>query len=200
MRSALSLTMALALWNPVLGAGVDLDSLADRLTQEHPEIPQAAVQKALRYVRDHYVANSRYIGIINFNLPSNRKRLFLIKLSDGSVESFYVAHGEGSGGLYAEEFSDTPQSHQSSLGLFLTGEDYDGKHGRSLKLRGMEGSNNMAESRAVVIHGSDYVSDDYIAERGMAGRSWGCPAVDYRYRDHIIDVLENGAVLVAHRA
>ena len=149
-------------------------------------------------MKTRYVPNTEYVAVVDFDRPSNEKRLYLIRLPQGSVERYYVAHGEGSGGLYATEFSDTPESHESALGIYLTGHDYDGKHGRSLRLHGMEGSNNMSESRAIVIHGADYVSEGYIQERGMAGRSWGCPAVDYQHRDHIIDSLEDGAAMIIH--
>ncbi|MBI4345435.1 MAG: murein L,D-transpeptidase catalytic domain family protein [Elusimicrobia bacterium] len=179
---------------------VDLDALAERLARENPEIPTRAVQKAFGYLKTHYVENARYVAIVNFDLPSNAKRLAVISLKDGEVEHHYVAHGEGSGGLYATEFSDEPRSHQSSLGLYLTGEEYEGKHGRSLKLRGLEGSNNMAESRAVVIHAADYVSRDYIRDRGMAGRSWGCPAVDPADLDELVGELRGGAVLLLYHS
>lgn len=178
----------------------ELDALAERLSSEHPEIPGQAVRRLFAFMKTRYVPNTRYAAVIDFDKPSDEKRLFLINLSDGSVERFLVAHGEGSGERYAREFSDQPRSHESSLGIFLTGEDYDGKHGRSLKLHGMEGSNNMAESRAVVIHGADYVSDEVARERGMVGRSWGCPAVDYKHLRHILNALQNGAALIAHRS
>lgn len=179
---------------------IDLGALADRLARENPEIPTRAVQKVFGYLETHYVQNQRYVAIVNFDLPSTARRMAVIRLTDGEVEFHLVAHGEGSGELYATEFSDEPRSHQSSLGIYLTDDEYDGKHGRSLKLRGLEGSNNTAESRAVVIHGAGYVSDEYIREKGMLGRSWGCPAVDYDDLHELIGELRGGAVLLLHHS
>ena len=181
-------------------APVDLEALSRQVSYEHPEIPAAALRRAFAFLKDHYVQNTRYIGIVNFDQPSNQRRLSVIRLSDGRVEKFLVAHGEGSGERYATEFSDEHRSHQSALGIYLTDDEYEGKHGRSLKLRGMEGSNNESESRAIVIHGAGYVSDETIREQGMIGRSWGCPAVDYDDRDHIIDELHGGAILLLYHS
>ena len=115
------------------------------------------------------------------------------------VDKYLVAHGAGSGrGDTAEEFSDRNRSHQTSLGIYITGTEYDGKHGRSLKLEGKENSNDSAESRSVVLHGASYVSDEYAKENGRVGNSWGCPAVDYRYRDEIIDKIGNGSVMLIY--
>jgi hypothetical protein len=146
------------------------------------------------------VANKEYVGIVDFDRPSSEKRLSLIRLSDGSVSAYLVSHGRGSGGLYATRFSDTPRSHQSALGIYVTGDDYTGEHGRSLKLYGMEAGNDRAEARAIVVHSADYVTDRYVAAHGMAGRSWGCPAVDPKHRERIIDALLGGAVLLLHHS
>lgn len=174
-------------------------ALAEELTQKHPEIPTAALRKVFSYLQDNRVANMRYVGIIDMDKPSNEKRFYIISLGDGSVESFLVAHGSGSGGgAEAERFSDKPRSHATSLGIYVTGGEYEGKHGRSLSIDGKEGSNDNAESRSVVIHGANYVSDEVAASRGELGNSWGCPAVDYKYRDHIIDRLGGGAVLLIY--
>lgn len=89
-----------------------------------------------------------------------------------------VAHGRNSGELYADKFSNTPNSNQSSLGFYVTGSTYIGKHGTSLKLHGVEkGINNNAESRAIVMHAADYVSETFIKKVGRPGRSFGCPAI-----------------------
>ena len=175
-------------------------ALAEELTQKHPEIPAAAVRKVFAYLQDNPVPNMRYAGIIDMGKPSNEKRFYIISLADGGVESFLVAHGSGSGGgAEAERFSDKPRSHATSLGIYVTGEEYEGKHGRSLKLEGKESSNDNAESRSVVMHGADYVSDE-VASSGELGNSWGCPAVDHKYRDRIIDRLGGGGVLLIYSA
>jgi len=201
MRAPAAVALALLLAQAAYAVPfINYDALAAQLAREHPEIPQAAVQKAFRFLRDHYVPNAQFVAIADFDRPSTERRLSIIRLTDGRVETYLVAHGEGSGGLYATRFSDEPQSHMSSLGIYLTEQQYEGKHGRSLRLRGMESSNNEAESRDVVLHGAAYVSDEFVAEHHQLGRSWGCPAVDYRYRDHIINELEGSAVLLIHHS
>jgi hypothetical protein len=203
MRTSATLALSLVLSAAALPSsaitGQDFQSLARRLSYEHPELPRAAVHRLFYFLKTHYAPNTRYAAIIDFDKPSDEKRLYLIHLQTGAVERYLVAHGQGSGDRYAREFSDQPRSHESSLGLYLTGEEYQGKHGRSLKLHGMEASNNMAESRAVVIHGADYVTDA-AARDGSIGRSWGCPAVDFKHLDRIIDALRGGAALLAYRS
>lgn len=183
----------------VLSAGTRYDQLADTLAQSHPEIPQAAVRKVFAYLKKNPASNMRYVTIIDMDKPSDEKRMYVISLRDGHVDRYLVAHGAGSGrGDTAERFSDRPRSHQTSLGIYVTGSEYDGKHGRSLTLDGKEGSNDNAEDRAVVLHGADYVSDEYARRNGRVGNSWGCPAVDHRYRDEIIDKIGNGSVMLIY--
>lgn len=181
------------------GLRADLDALARRLASEHPEIPSAAVRKAFQYYMTGSARNKEYVAIVDFDLPSTARRLKIIGIRDGSVESYLVAHGQGSGELYATRFSDKPRSRKSALGIYLTGKQYDGEHGRSLMLLGMEATNSHALQREIDMHAAEYVSDA-VAARGMIGRSWGCPAIDYKHRDHIINELMGGAVLLAYSA
>ncbi|MDE2292764.1 MAG: murein L,D-transpeptidase catalytic domain family protein, partial [Elusimicrobia bacterium] len=161
-------------------------ALSRYLAAKDPEIPQAAVRKVLGYLQRHPVPNMDFVTIIDMDLPSTARRMYVISLATGKVERFLVAHGSGSGMLYATRFSDVDSSHMTSLGLYLTlGED-SGKHGRDLKLAGLEDTNRHAQARAIELHGASYVSDSYIRQRGRLGRSWGCPAVDFAVRDHII--------------
>ncbi|HZH94342.1 MAG TPA: murein L,D-transpeptidase catalytic domain family protein, partial [Flavisolibacter sp.] len=107
----------------------------------------------------------------------------------------FVAHGRNSGLDYAEKFSNTPESLQSSLGFYVTKSTYSGKHGLSLKLSGVErGFNDNAESRAVVIHGADYIGADRLSSPYM-GRSFGCPAVPQEQSERVINYLKNGTCL-----
>lgn len=179
----------------------DVEAMVAQLSQEHKEIPAAAALKALTFWRDHEgVSNKDYVAIADFSRPSTQKRLSVIRMTDGSVVSYWVAHGSGSGGLYAEKFSNKEGSHMSSLGIYLTGGEYEGAHGRSMRLRGMESTNSAAEERAIVMHKADYVSQAFIDKNGMLGRSWGCPAVENRYIDRLIDQLDGGAVLLIYRS
>jgi hypothetical protein len=179
----------------------DLDRLERGLAQQHPEIPAAAVQKAFTYYASSYatLGNQAFITIINFNLPSTIERMSVIDMSTGQAESYLVAHGKNSGLEYATQFSDEIGSDMSSLGIYLTGTDYIGEHGLSMRLQGMEDSNRNAEVREIVMHAADYVSSDWIKENGYLGRSWGCPAIEQRFRDKLVGQLKNGSVFLIYR-
>jgi hypothetical protein len=145
-----------------------------------------------------YVPKPRPLLILaDLAQPSTQKRLYIIDLENTKLLFHtYVAHGEKSGTLQAERFSNTHSSHQSSLGFYRTMGRYMGKHGLSMKLRGLEpGFNNNVFARSIVLHGADYVSEDTIRQTGMLGRSEGCPAVPNELAPPIVQATENGATL-----
>ncbi|MBC7867350.1 MAG: murein L,D-transpeptidase catalytic domain family protein, partial [Gloeobacteraceae cyanobacterium ES-bin-316] len=108
----------------------------------------------------------------------------------------YVAHGQNTGQEYANRFSNKPESFQSSLGFYITTSTYMGKNGFSLQLDGMEnGINDLANERAIVMHGAPYVSESYIKTKGYIGRSHGCPAVPQQLNKPIIEKIKNGSCL-----
>jgi hypothetical protein len=135
--------------------------------------------------------------LIDFSLPSTQKRLWLVNLESGEILLHtYVAHGRNSGGDLPQNFSNVPQSFQSSLGFYLTDQVYQGKHGRSMRLKGLEkGINDKAMERAIVVHGADYVSEDFIKNHGRLGRSQGCPALPRELTDVFIDQTREGTLL-----
>lgn len=137
------------------------------------------------------------LSIIDFTKPSSQKRLFVIDLQEEKILfNTYVAHGQNSGTLYAEKFSNKPSSFQSSLGFYETKETYIGKHGYSLHLNGLEkGINDKADERAIVVHGAAYVSEGMINMQGYIGRSWGCPAIPQKLSKPIIDKIKDGTCL-----
>jgi hypothetical protein len=136
------------------------------------------------------------LTIIDFGKSSKTERLFVIDMENYSLKfQSLVAHGKNSGEEFAEKFSNVPSSSQSSLGLYLTGETYIGKHGLSLRLKGLETSNNLAFSRAIVVHGADYVSRDFISQNGRLGRSHGCPALPNELNEEIIGLIKEGSCL-----
>lgn len=136
------------------------------------------------------------VAICDFSQSSKAKRLYIIDTKNYRVlMNTYVAHGRNSGLNYAENFSNRPESLQSSLGFYVTKSTYFGKHGLSLKLSGQEnGFNDKAESRAVVIHGADYIGDNRLQSPYM-GRSFGCPAVPQELSAKVIDLLKDGTCL-----
>jgi hypothetical protein len=128
---------------------------------------------------------------------STQKRFFVIDLKNKKVLfQCLCAHGKGTGDNKATYFSNDPGSLATAPGFYLTLSTYNGKHGYSLKLKGLEkGVNDNAESRAIVIHGADYVSEDFIKLHGRIGRSWGCPALPSDLSKEIIDVIKDGTLL-----
>ena len=155
--------------------------------------------------------NLKYAGLLNtakeiisvcdFNLPSTQKRLWIIDVVSGKVLfNTFVAHGMGSGDEYAQSFSNDENSHQSSLGFYVTGNTYNGEHGLSLRLNGMDnGFNDAALNRGIVVHGAGYVSERFIAGNSKLGRSWGCPAIPDKLKQAIIKVIQGGTCLfIAH--
>lgn len=137
------------------------------------------------------------ITVVDFSKPSTEKRFWVIDLTAKKLlYSTWVSHGQGSGQKMAETFSNEPNSYQSSLGFYKTAEIYYGKHGRSLKLDGLDkGFNDKARERAIVIHGADYANEDFIKKTGRLGRSQGCPALPLNLSREIIDNIEGNTLM-----
>lgn len=140
------------------------------------------------------------LTVIDYSKRSTEKRLWVFDMR--SREVLYeelVAHGEGTGEDLATRFSNTPDTHRSSLGLFLTEETYVGRNGYSLRLNGLErGFNDRARERAIVMHGASYVSEEFAATRGRLGRSWGCPALREAVARPLIDRVKGGSLLFVY--
>lgn len=145
-------------------------------------------------------AEPRTLTVIDFSRPSTQKRLWVYDLQSRALLFHeHVAHGRGSGANLPTSFSNVPESYQSSLGLFRTGEAYIGKHGLSLRLDGLErGINDRARERAIVIHGADYVNAATARAQGRLGRSLGCPAVRPEIATPLINAVKNGGLLFAY--
>jgi hypothetical protein len=141
-----------------------------------------------------------YLTIVDLSQSSNSKRMFIIDMETGElVMQTYAAHGRNSGQEYATAFSNTPNSYMSSPGFYLTGQTYNGKHGLSLQLQGLEkGINDRAAERAIVLHGASYVSEDFIRKNGRLGRSQGCPAVSEEMCEPIINLIKDGSCIYIH--
>ena len=162
-------------------------------------------QKAFAYAWRGYlklyekgqIANPGYLSIADFTQSSKNKRLYILDLQEMKMfMNTYVAHGRNSGGEFAKTFSNRPDSHKSSLGFYVTGKTYTGVHGLSLEISGLEkGINDKALARRIVIHGAEYVSDNFIESNPFIGRSYGCPAVPATERDIIINAIKEGSCL-----
>ena len=175
---------------------LDVKSVYDSLNIKG-KIDYSIFQKAyLGYVQIPN-KNPGVLVIIDYSKPSNEERFYVLDLNKKKlVYSTRVAHSKNSGLEIPLEFSDDPNSYQSSLGFFLTLGEYNGAYGYSLRLKGLEENINAnAESRAIVIHGGDIVNDEYIKKYGFAGRSLGCPVLPAALTKEIVNYIKHGRVL-----
>ncbi len=163
-------------------------------------IPHDLLAKAWAAFRAHaeHVKETRYLTIADLSRHSMEPRLFILDLETGTHEALLVAHGQGSDRNhdgYADVFSNELDSHMTSLGAYVTGTTYYGKHGLSLRLKGLEPTNDRAIERAIVIHGAPYVSPN----REILGRSWGCPAIELGKVNDVLPRLAGGSFLYVTR-
>ncbi len=146
------------------------------------------------------IYNDRILSIVDFSLPSNKKRLFVIdQLTGKLLYNTFVSHGRNSGKEIATKFSNQFNSFQSSLGFYVTGQTYRGHHGYSLRLQGMEeGINDNAFERGIVMHSARYVNENAARQQGYIGRSEGCPAIPVKIHRHLIETIKNGSCLFVY--
>ena len=151
-------------------------------------------------VQSGTVTDPTTLTVIDYSKPSAEKRLWVFDLrSHALLYEELVAHGKGSGDNFARAFSNNPESHQSSLGLFETRDTYSGKNGYSLRLKGLDaGFNDRALERAIVMHGAPYVSEQAVKSLGRLGRSWGCPALRPAVAHEVIDRIRGNGLLFAY--
>ena len=77
--------------------------------------------------------NDSLVTIVDFSLPSNKKRLYILDLKNHSIVlNTLVSHGKNSGREWATSFSNRPSSCKSSPGFYITKETYQGNNGYSL--------------------------------------------------------------------
>lgn len=184
---------------------------AKALNSEHPDlqkysyvdpgniVPQIPLEKTLLYYDKYYaqIKNKNFITVVDMGQKSSNYRQFVINMNTGQVHPMLVTHGTGSDPKhsgYAQSFSNKNGSNATSLGMYYTAKEYIGKHKRSLRLQGLESTNSNAYSRAIVIHAGWYVSPEIIKQQGKLGRSNGCPAVEQKYLNWLIDSIANGSV------
>ncbi len=158
----------------------------------------AQAHAAYQRVSAERLSTRSLLAIIDYTLPSNEPRLWVIDArTDSVITREYVAHGWASGGIWPAWFSNRYGSNQSSLGVFLTGDAYIGVRGLSLRLDGLEpGINDRARARGLVLHGSPFVNADRAAQ-GFLGRTEGCPAVPMGSARRLVNLLQGGAIVFA---
>jgi hypothetical protein len=175
------------------------ERLYDSLGLENYGLSKKAWQYAIKgyqkLLTKGRIENTDVITICDFSLSSRQKRLFIIDLKNGELLlNTYVAHGRKSGMEYARSFSNKANSHQSSLGFYITRNQYYGENGLSLRLDGIDkGFNDKALKRNIVVHGSEYANDDFLNTNSFLGRSYGCPAVPEGDIENIVNTIKEGS-------
>lgn len=178
-------------------------SLADSLVKAAPAANPHVIKLALdaaQCATAHGMSPSQRLAVIDYSRPSTEPRLWVFDLQQRKLlHQELVAHGRNTGDNYAQHFSNTPGSLQSSLGLFRTLDTYSGNNGYSLRMEGLDaGFNDLALERAIVMHGAPYVNDALPKTQNRIGRSWGCPAVRMGVAHQIIDELKGGQFVFSY--
>lgn len=165
-----------------------------------PDVLQLAVGAVTCAVNSGDIEKPRTLTVIDYSLPSVEPRLWVFDVDSGEVlYKELVAHGRNTGENMATHFSDTPESRQSSIGLFVARDTYVGSNGYSLRLDGLEpGFNAHARERAIVMHGAPYVNEALARTQGRIGRSWGCPALREAIARDVIDTVRGGGVIFSY--
>lgn len=174
-------------------------SLYDELNLSQFGLSEEIFAKALTgwtsLFKKQHIEKPNLLSIADLSQSSNSKRLYVIDMEKRKILfNTYVAHGRNSGEEFALSFSNKPNSYKSSLGFYLTENTYEGAHGLSMKLKGVEkGINDIAEQRGIVVHGAPYVSESFINQFGRLGRSQGCPAVPEELCKPIVNSIKGGS-------
>jgi len=136
-------------------------------------------------------------------LPSRTPRFYLLDVANARVlSSHLVAHGRGSDPDHTgwlQRFSNEPSSNATSAGAYRTDDVYIGEHGRSIRLTGLDTSNNNALERAIVVHAAWYVSPQMARTYGVLGRSEGCFALSDTSLPEVLAQLGPGHLIYADK-
>ena len=97
-------------------------SLAGELLPRAPKLDRQVLENALQATQCAVASGidaPERLAVIDFSLPSDKKRLWVFDLESGSLLlTELVAHGKNTGNRVAQNFSNKVGSHQSSIGLF----------------------------------------------------------------------------------
>ena len=181
-----------------------IDSLYNTMHLDATDLPRSVFFTACKgyeyLLAQNKLLKQGLLTICDYSQSSNKKRLFVLDLNQGKILfNTYVAHGRNSGNDFAKSFSNSDESHKTSLGFMVTAETYSGDNGYSMRLDGMEnGFNDNVRARAIVMHGSDYVNAQRASNGAMMGRSFGCPAVPASEVKNIVDCIKGGSCFFSY--
>ena len=203
-RRSLVGTTVVSLATAALGPGYAASRASGSVAAGALSMSPTLMQRAFAALERHSgrIDHRDAVGIVDFSLHSRMPRFHLVNLADGAATCHLVAHGRGSDPTHTgwlERFSNEPRSQATSAGAYLTGASYMGEHGRSMRLEGLDPSNDCAAARAIVVHSAWYVSEEIIAHFGMLGRSEGCLAVPSSSLDEIVAKLGPGRLIYADK-
>ena len=158
------------------------------------EVPADLLQDTVLYFdtnKDSF-PNKEHLVIVDFKPRSDFYRLYIVNMTNGSVEKFHTTHGINSDDHdYAVVFGNVIGSGKSSLGFIRTAEVYSGAYKRSLRLDGLSTTNSNIRDRAIVFHGWDKVKEANVIQ----GLSHGCITLDWTVKDAALDKIKGGALM-----
>lgn len=176
--------------------------------QPVPPVSSAAdvelMRRARRALDQHHgeVALRDRLITIDFGFHSREARLSVVDLVGGWRRNYRVAHGRGSDpehSGYLQRFSNDIGSLATSAGSYVTGDIYEGVHGQSMRLIGLDPANTNAEDRAIVMHSAPYAGTEHLATWGKLGRSDGCLVVDPIVQAEVLALIGPRRMIYADR-
>lgn len=154
-------------------------------------------KKTFRFEEKTITLNTERFCLVNYDLSAEKERFYILD-ADSNIElSSRASHGVNTGNHTSRLFSNTEDSYQSSLGIFITGTHYVGHFGPSINLHGVSASNSKAHSRRIILHGAHYCSQAHIDTYGFLGRSLGCIALPKSKMISAYQSLKPGTILIA---
>jgi hypothetical protein len=158
---------------------------------------EKAIEAKIFCKKNHF--NTDYCILIDMSLHSGKKRAYFYNLNNDSIMATGMcSHGCGSNpwsGTYTKDhptFSNTPDSHCTSLGKYKTGKrgySFWGIHVNYL-LFGLESTNNNALKREIVFHSWEDIPAEEVFPDGIP-EGWGCPAVSNNFMLRVDPILKN---------
>jgi hypothetical protein len=195
--------------SPAFAAALDASSAPSPLRAEprvtvDPVIDSQLLARARASFLRHRpsIRETDVVAIADFSKPSALPRFYLMDTNSGRVTMHFVSHGRGSDPEHSgllHRFSNAVGSNATSNGAYITGDYYHGRYGRSMRLSGLDPSNNNAETRAIVVHSAWYAEPSQIAQYGRLGRSEGCFAMSYSSLQEALARLGPGRFLYADK-
>lgn len=117
------------------------------------------------------------VGIADYGVHSAQRRFHFVNMERQEVTSYRVSHGSGSDRNHdgwLDNYSNIEGSNATSRGAYVTWEWYTGKYGTSVRLGGLDATNNNALRRYIVMHTAKYAEPSHVERWGRMGRSNGC--------------------------